>query len=97
MWCECLEVASKAAVIEPLDISGEPDKEFEVRVVIWKTKDLENMSWEGCSDAFFRLFFDPDNDSSTDTHWRCSDGKASYNWRILLNVKNKRPNYNLTI
>jgi len=92
-----MEVASKAADIDPLDITGEPDKEFEVRVVIWKTKDLKNKTWEGCTDAFFRLFFDSENDSSTDTHWRCSDGKASFNWRILLNVKNKRPNYNLTI
>jgi Ca2+-dependent lipid-binding protein len=37
---------------------------------------------EGTSDAYVTCFFDPNKDKSTDTHWRCQNGTASFNWRM---------------
>ena len=57
---------------EPIwDISKKPHEEFEVRVVIWDTKDIKMMDAEGTSDVFIRCFFDSNNALETDTHFRC--------------------------
>mmetsp|Transcript_20973 Transcript_20973/g.32506 ORF Transcript_20973/g.32506 Transcript_20973/m.32506 type:complete len:180 (+) Transcript_20973:3992-4531(+) len=83
--------------MDNMNISPEPTEEFEMRFVVWRTKDIENMDWEGCSDIFVRVFLDPDNDRLTDTHWRCQNGKGSFNYRLLIPVKSKEPEYILTI
>jgi hypothetical protein len=70
-----------------LNINSEPIIEFECRVVIWKTKDIEMMDVEGTSDVFIRLFFDDKDDQTTDTHWRCQNGTASFNYRLLFPLK----------
>lgn len=45
---------------------------------------------EGTSDAYVKCFFDKEagkpEERSTDTHWRCQNGKASFNWRMLFPV-----------
>lgn len=58
-----------------------------MRLVIWKTNEIEAMDWEGTSDVFVRAFLDPDDDYLTDTHWRCTTGKASFNWRLKIPLK----------
>ena len=68
-----------------------------MRLIIWKTEDIEMMDFEGTSDAFVRSFLDPDDDHLTDTHWRCTDGKASFNWLNIMKVKSRQPSYNLSI
>ena len=56
------------------------------------------MDIEGCSDVFFRTYVnDPKKEKLTDTHWRNSDGKASFNWRIIHELKSLEPDYILTI
>lgn len=70
---------------------------FEARVVVWKTKDIENMDWEGMSDIYCRAFFDADEDQKTDTHWRCHNGEGSFNYRLKFKIKSKEPVYRLTI
>jgi len=45
------------------------------------------MDIEGASDAYVRAYFDTDDDHMTDTHWRCFDGNASFNWRLLIPIK----------
>lgn len=107
MWVEIDRKDSKAAALPQRDISPAPAEEFEVRLVIWKTKDIEMMDWEGTSDVFIRAFFDSDgkdgvdNDKLTDTHWRCSNGTASFNYRLKFKLKsqprNKHAEYKLTI
>jgi len=42
-----------------------------MRLVIWKTDETPCMDMEGTSDVFIRSFVDEDEDSFTDTHWRC--------------------------
>jgi hypothetical protein len=45
-----------------VDITPEPVEELEMRLVIWKTKDLRLMDWEGMSDIYVTASI---NDSST--------------------------------
>jgi len=80
-----------------MNISPPPVEEFEVRVVVWRTKDIQNMDDEGCSDVFIRAYFDPTNHINTDVHWRCSDGNASFNYRVLLPVNSSAHEHVLTV
>jgi len=43
------------------------------------------------------LFFDSNNAKETDTHFRCKNGKASFNYRLLFDIDDQRSNYDLTI
>ena len=76
--------------MEPIDINSEPILDFECRVVIWKTREIEMMDVEGTSDVFVRVFFDDQEDQNTDTHWRCQNGQASFNYRLLFPIKSQR-------
>jgi hypothetical protein len=98
LWVDIDESSSKKAGEGPIDISPEPPVEFEARLIIWKTKDIECMDFEGTSDIFVRSFFDPKEDYLTDTHWRCTTGIGSFNWRNLIKVFYKKgETYNLSI
>lgn len=97
MWVEILNMESKKSEVPPLDITPEPVKEFECRFIVWETKDIEMMDFEGTSDVFIKSFFDADYEYRTDTHWRCTTGKASFNWRNKIIMKSKQPDYKLTI
>jgi len=83
------------------DIGLKPDEVFEVRLVIFDTVDLAMFDDEGTSDAFCRAFFDSKiEDHETDTHFRCQDGKASWNYRLNFRISisdTRKNNYNLTI
>jgi hypothetical protein len=49
------------------------------------------MDDEGTSDVFIRAFFDSKECSKeTDTHFRCQNGKASFNYRMLFDLKHPR-------
>jgi hypothetical protein len=37
-------------------------EDFEARLIIWETKDIEMMDFEGTSDAFVRSYFNADQD-----------------------------------
>lgn len=86
MWAEINEqYASKEAAPE-WDISKKPTEDFQVRVVIWDTEELEMMDGEGTTDGFIRCFLNSDKSKDTDTHFRNSDGKCSWNYRLLFPV-----------
>lgn len=57
-----------------------------MRVIVWETKDIELFDVEGTSDVFVRGFVDSNKDQHTDTHFRCQNGKASFNWRLIFPV-----------
>ena len=44
---------------------------MQVRLVVWKTKDLEMKDWEGMSDIYVKARIEDQEEQSTDTHWRC--------------------------
>lgn len=69
------------------DISPKPVEEFEVRLVIFDTEDIIMMDIEATSDVYCRAFFDSKEEvHETDTHYRCQNGKASFNYRLLYKV-----------
>ncbi len=56
------------------------------------------MDIEGVSDVFCRAFFDSKEDAKeTDTHYRCGTGAASFNYRLLYNIKHPRKDYTFTV
>lgn len=80
------------------DISEKPAEEFEVRVCVFDGQDVKMMDDGGTSDVYFRCFFDSSKDSiETDTHFRCQNGKPSFNYRLLYKVKHPSKVYTLTI
>lgn len=98
MWVDIHEMGSRKANSPPWFCAGEPEEIYECRLVIWKTRDIPHMDVQGCSDVFIRTYFDdPNKDKLTDTHWRNSDGKASFNWRIKHDLKSLKDDYKLTI
>jgi len=96
-WVEIIPTALDARNFPVFDISPKPTEHYECRVIIWDTIDLEMMDAEGTSDAFFRAYFDSNKDKETDTHFRCSNGKASFNFRMKFDVEFPMKEYKLTI
>lgn len=71
--------------------------DYEVRVVVYDTKETPCTDAEGVSDVFIKAYIDDKDKKETDTHFRCSDGNASFNYRLLFNVKAPRTNYNMVL
>ena len=64
----------------------EPE-EYEVRVIVWKTKDvLGQIDGGGIIDMFIECCLGKSDKQSTDTHFRSEDGEASFNWRMKFDV-----------
>ena len=80
MWVEMYpKRGKKANEVEPIlwDISSIPDQNFELRVIIWETRDVPNNDPEDMSDIYVRVALNSlSNDfvADTDTHIRASDG-----------------------
>ena len=55
------------------------------------------MDAEGTSDVFIKAHIDDTDKQETDTHFRCQDGNASFNYRLLYNVSAPRKNTTLTL
>jgi hypothetical protein len=68
------------------DLTPKPSEEFEVRLVVYETRNITIMDVEGASDVYAKAFFDPSDAKETDTHYRCTNGKASFNYRLLFNL-----------
>jgi hypothetical protein len=52
---------------------------------------------EGTSDVFIKAYMDDKDKKETDTHFRCNNGKASFNYRLLYNVKAPAKHYLFTL
>lgn len=77
-----------ATLFPPDDVSLPPTQTFELRCVIWKTKGVPPMdSFEGMSDLYIKAWPEGSDPQSTDIHWRCKKGKASFNWRMKFDVE----------
>ena len=94
LWVEILE-KKDISNIQPWEISKEPQKEIEMRLIIWETENMKNLDFEGTSDIYINAYINPKIKQSTDVHYRCTDGNASFNWRIVIpiNLPDKNSNY----
>jgi hypothetical protein len=87
MWVDIIPMSSKPSKIVKWQTAPKPGVPIEARIVVWDSKDMKMMDNEGTSDGYVKCFFDSTKLSkSTDTHWRNSDGKMSWNWRMLFPV-----------
>ena len=89
MWCD-IEQTTKASASEGKvwAVDSEPQNSYEVRVSVFGSKNVPAEDIEGTSDAYIRAFFDEaDYVQETDTHYRNTDGKPNWNYRLLFDVK----------
>lgn len=54
------------------------------------TQNVPCADTEGVSDVYIRSYFDDNDKKDTDTHFRCSNGAASFNYRLKYNVSAPR-------
>ena len=96
LWVEIFE-KSDSLNLTPWQIAPEPLSQVELRLVVWETEDMRMMDVEDTSDIYVTAFVDQKNKQSTDTHYRCQTGNASFNWRIVLPIEVPRKNNKLTL
>jgi hypothetical protein len=75
--------------VKPLDISLPPIEKFEVRVIVYKAKNVTPGDFTDLSDLLVKCWLQNKDDKaqSTDTHWRAKNGKASFNWRMKFDLE----------
>ena len=72
------------------DIALPPKEIFEVRLVIWKCKDVpaaDTYGGQDMTDMYIRSWIEGCDLQETDTHWRAKKGKGSFNWRMQFDVE----------
>ena len=79
------------------DISPEPILDYQLRLSVMDTKDVPCEDAEGTSDVFIKAYIDDTDKRTTDTHYRCQNGEASFNYRINFDVKAPRKDYLLVL
>lgn len=98
MWVEIEPNNKEASRAQKVwDVAAEPELDYELRLSVFNTKDVPNVDAEGCSDVFIKAYIDDKNKKETDTHYRCKNGKASFNYRLVYNVKAPRKSYLLVM
>ncbi|CAB3993921.1 myoferlin-like isoform X2 [Paramuricea clavata] len=73
----------------PIDISPRKPKKYELRVIVWNTKDVylqeSNLAGENMSDIYVKCWMAGINKKqSTDTHYRSLNGEGMFNWRMIF-------------
>ena len=97
-WVEIHSTAIPMADVTLWNIVPKPVEDFEVRVVIYGTDGIAAQDAEGVSDIYCRAFFDSKEEAKeTDTHYRCDNGKANFNYRLLFGLKHPRNDYTLSV
>jgi Ca2+-dependent lipid-binding protein len=97
LWINIIPTVVPLNTVQHFDIRPKPAEDFEVRVVVFDTQDVKALDVEGTSDVYTRVFFESKDAKETDTHYRCTNGKASFNYRLLFNVKHPRKDCNLQV
>ncbi|EQC29478.1 hypothetical protein SDRG_12726 [Saprolegnia diclina VS20] len=86
LWVDIL-TPKEAANYPPVDIAMPPAQHYELRVVIWKTKEVPSFDEiTDMNDLFVRASLEGCDYQDTDIHWRAKKGKASFNWRMKFPV-----------
>jgi len=78
----------EATAYPPFDISLPPTLQCEVRIVIWKAKEVVAMDWlEQMNDLYVKCWLEGSPPQTTDVHWRAKKGKGSWNFRMKFDVE----------
>ena len=89
VWVEMFEAGDEAP--KPLPIASPPIIECELRVIVFKARNVVNKDMGGQNDLFFKVgLVGVDHKQTrfgstqtTDTHYFATDGKGSFNYRLL--------------
>jgi hypothetical protein len=89
VWVEMFEAGDEAP--KPLPITSPPIIECELRVIVFKARNVVNKDMGGQNDLFFKVgLVGVDHKQTrfgstqtTDTHYFATDGKGSFNYRLL--------------
>lgn len=92
-WLE-IEPSNKQSKLQKVwDIAPEPVKDYQIRLSVMDTKNIPcDGDFEGVSDVYIRCYVDDNDKKDTDTHFRCSSGAASFNYRLMFDVQSPRVN-----
>ncbi len=90
MWVEVLtlEEARKTPMAR---LQQERKDEYEIRLIIWETRDVPILSGKSV-DIFVKVQFDPTGwsggqiEKSTDTHYGSKDGRCIFNYRFKFDI-----------
>ena len=94
LWVEIFD-KTDSLNMTPWQIAPEPLSKLELRLVVWETEEMRMMDFEDTSDIYVTAFVDQDKKQSTDVHFRCMTGNASFNWRIVMQLDVPRVNNKL--
>jgi hypothetical protein len=84
VWVDILEPA-QAKDYPAVDIEPPPPREFECRVVVWRTWGVPSNDWfTDMNDLYVRGWLEGSPAQSTDVHLRCKKGRGSFNWRMVF-------------
>ena len=86
LWVEIFNKKDRLNM-EAWQITPEPKTTVEMRLIVWETEDMELRDDEGTSDVFITAYVDPKQPQSTDVHYRCQNGTASFNWRMVYRLE----------
>jgi len=86
-WVEIEESSKVKNKHKTWNITPEPVLDYQVRVCVMETRNIPLEDIEGTSDVFMKVYIDDKNKKTTDTHYRCQNGEASFNYRMLFDLK----------
>jgi hypothetical protein len=81
-----LDIHKEGEKIIPVDISPKPPMEFEARLIVYKSEGIKAGDFEDTSDMYVRAWVNSAYPKETDTHFRCINGKGSWNWRMKFSI-----------
>lgn len=76
LWVEITPLRERVGQLKIWEIEPKPPADYELRLVVWQTKNVKCLDVEGTSDIFIRAFLDSDHEQVTDTHYRCQNGNV---------------------
>jgi hypothetical protein len=88
-WLDILSPA-EASAFPPDEVALPPRQVFEMRIVIWKAKDVpaqDLLGGQNMTDMYVQVRPEGCAEQTTDTHWRAKKGKGSFNWRMIFDVE----------
>jgi len=90
--------AGAAAKNPPEKIEPPTPVEYELRVIIWEATEVVFKD-KKMSDVFVVGYPEKQESQITDTHWRCEDHHALFNWRMKfpITVPSQNPRFKLQV
>lgn len=88
-WLDIM-TPGEASAFPPDDVTLPPKQIFEVRLVVWKCKEVpaaDTFGGQDMTDMYVKSWVEGCDSQETDTHWRAKKGKGSFNWRMKFEVE----------